>query len=783
MPRIFRAIGDEFNDRFSRKDTASVNTFEGFQSNGAVVVRDRRGTVKAEIPDISEKSGTLGSDPLAIYRPSGAKQVDAAKAMGNFTNWSYAAVNAIASEVSNIQFRLYQVSGDDQEEADPDHPLLVLLDGVNEHMTGPELKYVTMAHLELTGNFYWLLDGVKSDTDLPRAIYPLNPGSVRVKLDKSSFPYKIGHYEFTIDGNIYRFEPYQILHGKYPDPNDPFVGIGVPQTIPVWIDSDNYALEYNRKYFQNGAQIGLYVQTDTNVEGNIERIKRGMRDNYGGVENAHKIPVMPKGTKLEHTGVTHKDMDFGTLAEATRDRILAGYRVSKTILGTAESDTNRATAETADYVFSKRTIKPKVELVLSYLNEFLVSRYGDDLYLTFIDPVPEDKAFRTQEMQATVSSMPLLTQNEAREQYLGMGPVAGGDGLMRPSTMVPAGQIEEPGGDDLSPEAAPAGGKNPPTPEKLFRRQERTVEGWKARPIRVRTGGKSSHSATANFRKALNDAFKKQIDKTPGFQFKSLKDLTHAEYMDHWKRFDSRTQQAVEQLVGVFKGINKKQKEDVLANLPEATGVSKGLGELFDTKEWIGITVNLANRILASLTRDEATAALAMIGAQQQDILADDNVRSALDQGISQMARSYNETTLEQLKTVLGEKLTQEGGTNLPELTEAVDGVYSFADERRAGMIAKTEAFRASNLANKNAWRLSDVVKTITWYSAEDEKVCQYCAAMDGKEIAIDDNFFNIGDTVKGVNDGLMTLDYSDTEAPPLHPDCRCYVRPGQIEV
>jgi hypothetical protein len=99
-----------------------------------------------------------------------------------------------------------------------------------------------------------------------------------VKLDKSSFRYKIGHYEFTIDGVIYHFQPYQILHGKYPDPNDSFVGIGVPQTIPVWIDSDNYAMEYNRKYFLNGAQIGLYVQSDTNVEGNIERIKRSMRD-------------------------------------------------------------------------------------------------------------------------------------------------------------------------------------------------------------------------------------------------------------------------------------------------------------------------------------------------------------------------------------------------------------------------------------------------------------------------------------------------------------------------
>ena len=77
----------------------------------------------------------MGNDPLAIYKPSGAKSVDAAKAMANFTGWSYAAVNAIASEVANIQFRLYQIKGDDEEELN-DHALLTLLEGVNETMTG-----------------------------------------------------------------------------------------------------------------------------------------------------------------------------------------------------------------------------------------------------------------------------------------------------------------------------------------------------------------------------------------------------------------------------------------------------------------------------------------------------------------------------------------------------------------------------------------------------------------------------------------------------------------------
>jgi hypothetical protein len=101
MPRFLRSFFGA-----DQKDTLPVNRYEGFQGNGAVVLRDRRGAAKAEIPEADAKSFAGGDDPLAIYKPTGAKHVDAAKAMGSFTGWTYAAVNAIASEVANIQFRL-----------------------------------------------------------------------------------------------------------------------------------------------------------------------------------------------------------------------------------------------------------------------------------------------------------------------------------------------------------------------------------------------------------------------------------------------------------------------------------------------------------------------------------------------------------------------------------------------------------------------------------------------------------------------------------------------------
>lgn len=68
-----------------------------------------------------------------------------------------------------------------------------LLDSPNDHVAGVVFKHTMMAHLELTGKFYGLLDSVTNDATPPRAIHPLNPGRVRVKLNKAVFPYLIDH--------------------------------------------------------------------------------------------------------------------------------------------------------------------------------------------------------------------------------------------------------------------------------------------------------------------------------------------------------------------------------------------------------------------------------------------------------------------------------------------------------------------------------------------------------------------------------------------------------------
>src|SRR5665213_3405969 len=123
MPKWISNIAEKLAPNPNSGGTAPLNRYSGFTNDG-VILTDRRGTQRVGMPE--EKALGMGSDPLAIYRPTGAKTVSAAKAMGNFTGWTFAAVNAIASEVANIQLRLYRVAGDKHEEV-TDHELLDLL--------------------------------------------------------------------------------------------------------------------------------------------------------------------------------------------------------------------------------------------------------------------------------------------------------------------------------------------------------------------------------------------------------------------------------------------------------------------------------------------------------------------------------------------------------------------------------------------------------------------------------------------------------------------------------
>jgi SPP1 gp7 family putative phage head morphogenesis protein len=447
-----------------------------------------------------------------------------------------------------------------------------------------------------------------------------------------------------------------------------------------------------------------------------------------------------------------------------RDKILAGFRVPKTILGGSESETNRATAETSNYVFAARTIKPKMEMIVQQLNEFLVPRYGDNLYLDFVDPVPEDRLQKTEEMKAALAGQPVMSVNEAREEYFGLEGIDNGESVMTDFSKIALGKPK--------PKSVNRSGRKTSTADK--KPSTRGAKNTKARKVMSEEIAKRVADSI--------DASKKLFEEVKQKARKDLSNLSHAEYDVLYKGFVLRVTRYENLMIEGIKKFNNDQKAVVIANLNrffDKKGWKIAAEDIFNRETWVGAMIDLSNPILTDLYTTEGAEAMQLLGSSGFRLTSE--VRLALERAMKLLAESYNDTTMGLLKDGIEEGLAE--GASLPELTNKISNIYAFSDEVRAAQVARTETFRIANDSTKEAWKQTGVVKTIKWYTAADEMVCPWCENMNGKVIGIDDNFYDKGDTHTGADGSKLDISYSDVGSPPLHVSCRCYTRPEEISI
>ncbi|MDQ3158799.1 MAG: phage portal protein [bacterium] len=714
----------------------------------------------ANIP-LSDSIG--GADSFAFWLSS--KKISAAQAMRINNGWVYACVRAIAEALAGIKFKLYEVQSNGDYEEVFDHEVLTLLNSLNPHQTGYEGRYATAAHLELAGNSYWLLDGVEKEGDLPTAIFPLNPQYMKVIKDVlpnfiKQYEYKVGNSQTVI------YQPYQILHFKYPDPNDAYEGIGTVQAIMQWIDSENYATEVNRQYFINGARMSgvLSVEQELAPE-QMEYLRKSFEQVYTGVSNAYKVGMMPAGVKYDELGQNPKDMDFSNLQVTMRDKILAGFRVPKTILGVAESETNRATAETANYVFSERTIKPKITMIVQYLNEKLVSLYGDNLVLDFEDPTLGNRELAMNEMTAAMAGQATMSINEAREQFFGLPGIENGDAVMGNFSNTPIGA---------------------PKPKAVQR------SGQKNKSI-IKTPAKTVYSKVREAKKTMTTDITERLVKNienlkenanQTLKQKDITKLTDEEYEPIYKSFLSRVIPHEKEQLEVMKKFNDDQQEEIIKLIPDAMKSLKDIetkanfSTMFKLGKWITILTDLSTPIHNEVYGTEREEAAKLVGVALPDITPE--ATRAIKAGVELMARSYNETTLALIEKVLDK--AEADGLAIDTVKERINSLFDYNNEVRAGMIAKTETFRTANNASRDAWQESGVVKELKWYTSSADP-CEYCQPLNGTVISIEENFFDKGDTVAGRDGGKLDVSYADVSGGSLHVNCQCYIRPETISL
>jgi SPP1 gp7 family putative phage head morphogenesis protein len=175
-------------------------------------------------------------------------------------------------------------------------------------------------------------------------------------------------------------------------------------------------------------------------------------------------------------------------------------------------------------------------------------------------------------------------------------------------------------------------------------------------------------------------------------------------------------------------------------------------------------------------------------GIQQIQALLDDGrflmqtptIQKYLKKDGVKFIATINNETADQLRVSLAEGVGK--GESIPQLKERVTAIYDDAKGYRATRIARSEVLRATNFATEQAYKQSKVVEKKEWLTAKDERTCPWCMPLDGKQLSLNDNFYDEGDTAVGTNDKgknvYLNISVADVGYPPLHPNCRCTLIP-----
>lgn len=677
-----------------------------------------------------------------------------------YKSWVFACAEARATDISRVKFHLYKTINRKTGEVEEvfDHEALSLLRSVNPFMTHRELFEATQAYKDLAGEAFWYLArGGSGEKSKIVQIWVLRPDWVSIQTDKEDF---IKGYEYRIPGQEkISINKEDIVHFKRFNPIDPYRGMSIIRAAATTIDVDTNAEEYNRRFYINSALPQVVLKTEQKLDPKIaERMKSQWNSEFGGVSKAHKLAILEAGLEIQPYAVTQKDMEFLEGQKFTRDKIMAMFKVPKTVLGMTEGVTV-SNAEITDYVFAKRVVDPEQEKLMEVLTEFLLPHYKDgaDMFFKHESPVPENTTAKL-EKHKTLFAIGAMTQNEIRKEN-NMDEVDGLDSFYVPINLQRVTDENNEGDEkEVKFRKRKLNMAVPPMrlKEKVAKEisEKITDEVAKAIHKNIKTGSIEENLKPSTLSQDTQEAIWKQfVYKSESFESKYL-----AEVRSYFKRQEKET---LERLESVTKALSPKDANKVLFNLTDENKVG----------------ADIFVPILMSFLEEAGEDALESLGLDAKTFdTTEATIQEFKKEGALKGIKEINKVTKLKLRKVLSAGVA--GGLSIPEIAKQIQQVFQEADKVRAIRIARTEVLRAGNRGALEAYKQSGVVAGKQWFTAIDERVCEFCGPLHGKIKALNNKFFHEGESFTGKEGGVIHLDYSDVGEPPLHPNCRCTLIP-----
>ena len=654
-------------------------------------------------------------------------------AMDFYTSWVYACIERRANSLAAIEFKLYRLKKNGEVEEVLEHELLDLLYRINPDMTKYDFMHLSITYLDMFGASPWVLDGGKGGAQ-PKNIYLARPEYMKVKRDSNG---AITGYEYQTGNKKTLFDKDEVVFLKNYNPKDPNRGLGVIEAVRLTAQTDDYIQQHNSKLLENGARPSGFFKIDGNVNSSeIKRLSKEVKSEYGGFQEAGKVGLLQGGMTFEAAQLSPKDLDFLESRKMNRDEIMTVFGVSKPIMGIYE-DINRASAQTAEYLFAKYTLEPLARKYFEQINEYITPRYGTDLWLDFEDLAQEDEEVETNKRDKSWNRW--KTTNEVRAED-GLEPVSGGDIIYMPLSSMPTMRNDNtPGKKEIIQLEAKTGQRVD------LKTQHYVKKRILNRNVRLKRMAE----------RAAEKAFDRVIEKKQ-VVFRIVPEKKAFELSDD--QIDAFYKRRMEEEGSLetlwtkrFAEFFTAQKERFLQKLEDNIGNIKGIAEdlQIDTEQELKATIEIISPLMYETMAKASINAAELVN--ERTIIDMDFIKTWIDGVSKKTGESITDTTIEAFAKTLKEGI--DAGEGLGELKNRVEEVFTFATDYRALLIARTETARGVTEAHRKTYEHYGFTD-VKWLLAPGS--CELCAEKA---------------------DASWTVKSIESEIP-VHPNCKCDMSP-----
>ncbi len=342
-----------------------------------------------------------------------------------WTSPRLAVVDRIASDIANVPGHLFQINRDGTETELTSHPFLDFMNEPNPlyEMTSAALWRLHEIYLMLVGESFFLIE--RDANDKPIELWNVPPRWV------SMTPY-LGSPYYTImsPGGLTMTVPVDdIFVMKQLNPLDPFMrGLGIAESIADEVEIDEYAAKFQKRFFYNDATPPVvFLMPEASAE-QRDAFMAQWNKKHRGVEHSHTAAALSGNVTVKEIGGGAnygKNLGFLESRIAMRDAVLEHFGVPREIMGITENS-NRATADSAQYIYAKNVLMPRIRNREEAINKQLLPLFGYNLVWRFDAVVPYDKEFdKSKALDAYNAG--LVTKDEARAM-LDLPEIDGGAG-------------------------------------------------------------------------------------------------------------------------------------------------------------------------------------------------------------------------------------------------------------------------------------------------------------------------------------------------------------------